>query len=112
MATIINIRESSDSFINVSQLRANSRKLQAGLLAPAQEQVSTVLAPEHTSDPIKSMEDIDRISEFLISSGRFRDNMLFIVGINFGLRISDLRQLRFSNLINENLVFKDSFPVF
>lgn len=112
MATIINIRESSDSFINVSQLRANSRKLQAGLLSPAQEQVSTVLAPEHTSDPIKSMEDIDRISEFLISSGRFRDNMLFIVGINFGLRISDLRQLRFSNLINENLVFKDSFPVF
>ena len=38
--------------------------------------------------------------------------MLFIVGINFGLRVSDLRMLRFSNLINDNLTFKDSFPVF
>ena len=38
--------------------------------------------------------------------------MLFIVGINFGLRVSDLRLLRFSNLINDNLTFKSSFPVF
>ena len=38
--------------------------------------------------------------------------MLFIVGINFGLRVSDLRMLRFSNLINDNFMFKDSFPVF
>ena len=38
--------------------------------------------------------------------------MLFIVGINFGLRVSDLRILRFSNIINDNLIFKESFPVF
>ena len=38
--------------------------------------------------------------------------MLFIIGINFGLRVSDLRMLKFSNLINENFTFKESFPVF
>ena len=43
---------------------------------------------------------------------RYRDNMLFIVGINFGLRASDLRALRFSNIINDNFTFKDSFAVF
>ena len=37
--------------------------------------------------------------------------MLFIVGINFGLRVSDLRVLRFSHLINDNLTFKDRFAV-
>lgn len=98
--------------INVALLRQNSRKLAAGLIAPAIEDTTYDIAPDNAAEPIKSMDDIDRISDYLIAKGRYRDNMLFIVGINFGLRISDLRVLRFSNLINDNLTFKDSFPVF
>ena len=99
--------------INVDALRQSSaRKLAAGLIAPATEDTHCELAPEHAAEPIKSMDDIIRISKYLIASGRYRDNMLFIVGINFGLRASDLRMLRFSNLINENCTFRDSFPVF
>ena len=98
--------------IDVSRLQKNTRKLTAGMIAPASEPVSCELAPEHAAEPIKSIEDINRITKFLVESGRYRDNMLFIVGINFGLRVSDLRMLRFSNLINDNLVFKNSFPVF
>lgn len=97
--------------INVDTLKQQNRKLSAGLIAPAAERVEQDLAAEHTSEPIKSMEDIMRISQYLIEKERWRDNMLFIVGINFGLRASDLRRLRFSNLINENLTFKDSFPI-
>ena len=96
--------------INVDMLRQN-RRLSASLIAPAQERVDQEIAAEHTSEPIKSMDDIMRISEYLIDKKRWRDYMLFIVGINFGLRASDLRLLRFSNLINDNLTFKDSFPV-
>ena len=102
----------NDSVINPSALRRNDRKLEAGLIAPATEVSHCELAPEHAADPIKSIKDINRISEYLIAKKRYRDNMLFIVGINFGLRVSDLRVLRFSNLINESFVFKDSFPVF
>lgn len=98
--------------IDISALRNSSRKLADGLIAPAVENVSSELAVEHAAEPIKSMDDIERISKFCISHGRFRDNMLFIVGINFGLRVSDLRELRFSNLINPNNTFKDRFPVF
>ena len=98
--------------INVAALKQNTRKLRAGLIAPAAEETHCELAPEHAAEPIKSMDDINRISEYLIKNERYRDNMLFIVGINFGLRASDLRMLRFSNLINDNLTFKDSFPVF
>lgn len=100
------------AFIDVDKLQANPKKLQAGLITEAKEDVTQELAPEHTAEPIKSMDDIMRISQFLISHGRWRDNMLFIVGINFGLRVSDLRLLRFSNIINDNLTFKDTFPVF
>ena len=96
--------------INVDTLKQN-RRLSAGMIAPAQEHVDQELAAEHTSEPIKSMDDIMRISEYLVEKERWRDYMLFIVGINFGLRASDLRLLRFSNLINDNLTFKDSFPI-
>lgn len=98
--------------INVSELKAQTVRLQAGLISPARERIDTELAPEHTSEPIKSMEDIDRICDYLKKRKRWRDYMLFVVGINFGLRVSDLIQLRFSNLINDNLTFKDTFPVF
>ena len=98
--------------INFAAIQKNNLKLKAGLISPAVEDTTCLLAPEHTSEPIKSMDDILRISNFLIENNRFRDNMLFIVGINFGLRVSDLRMLRFSNLINDNFTFKDNFPVF
>lgn len=98
------------SAINLDILKQN-RRLSADLIAPAQENVEQELAAEHTSEPIKSMDEIMRISEYLISKGRWRDNMLFIVGINFGLRASDLRLLRFSNIINDNLTFRTSFPI-
>lgn len=101
-----------NNIIDITSLQTNTRKLRAGLIAPATEDVEYEIAIDHAAEPIKSQEDIFRISEYLISKERFRDNMLFIVGINFGLRVSDLRVLRFSNLINDNLTFKDNFPVF
>lgn len=95
----------------VSTLKESTVKLN-GLIAPASEEISSEVVPEHTSEPIKSVDDIYMISQFLIDQKRYRDNMLFIVGINFGLRVSDLGELRFCNLINSNFTFKDTFPIF
>lgn len=100
------------SIIDTTVLRQNNRTLAHGLIAPAITDSNYEVAPEHSAEPIKNIEDIERISQYLIDNKRYRDNMLFIVGINFGLRVSDLRVLRFSNLINNNLTFKESFPVF
>ena len=103
----------SSKSIDLSTLRQSAnRTLATGLIAPAVEDTSVELAEEHAAEPIKSLDDIYRISEYLIQNGRYRDNMLFIVGINFGLRVSDLRVLRFSDIINDNCTFKESFPVF
>lgn len=101
-----------NDIINTSALRRNDRVLKPGLIAPATELTYCELAPEHAAEPIKSMNDISRISNYLIANQRYRDNMLFIVGINFGLRASDLRELRFSTIITDTFMFRDSFPVF
>lgn len=100
-----------NDIIDIKSVKDNSRRLKAGLIAPASEKVEQELAQEHAAEPIKDMNDIIRISQYLISEERFRDNMLFIVGINFGLRVSDLRMLRFSNLINDDFTFRDRFPI-
>lgn len=117
MATIISIDYNAlqayrkQGFINPQKVNSSRRQLEYGMIQPAEEQVHIEIANEHTAEPIKSLEDIDRISEYLINNGRYRDNMLFIVGINFGLRISDLLQLRFTQLINDDFTFKTTFPV-
>lgn len=111
MAQIIQFQNIQSSVINISAVQQSCRKLKAGLIAPSVEEIHEDLAPEHSAEPIKSMEDINRISSYLIGQKRFRDNMLFIVGINFGLRVSDLRSLRFTHLINNDCTFRDRFPI-
>lgn len=111
---IFNIIASNDrtGVIDIAALKNNRRQLDPSMIAPAVEEFDNVVVPDRAAEPIKSMDDIIRISRYLIDAERYRDNMLFIVGINFGLRVSDLRELRFSNLINDNLTFKDRFAVF
>ena len=115
MSNIIRLDFAADTMANdiidIKSVKDSSRRLKAGLIAPASEKVEQELAQEHAAEPIKDMNDIIRISQYLISEERFRDNMLFIVGINFGLRVSDLRMLRFSNLINDDFTFRDRFPI-
>lgn len=112
MADIVNFSQLQTKKIDVTQLKVNTRKLSDGLISQSTKQVEYEIAPEHSAEPIKNLSDITRVSQYLVQNGRYRDNMLFIVGINFGLRVSDLHVLRFSNLINDNLVFKDKFAVF
>lgn len=97
--------------IDIQTLKS-SRKLADGLIAPAEHAIKEDIVKDHSADPIKSLDDIAKISLFLTENHRWRDNMLFIVGINFGLRFSDLRMLRFGNLINPNFTFKETFAVF
>jgi len=104
-------RTAASGAIDISSLKENNRKLRSGIIAPAASEVHIDVVTEHKAEPIKSMEDILRISKYLIDNKRYRDNMLFIVGINFGLRVSDLRTLRFSQLINEHFAFRQSFPI-
>lgn len=111
MAQIIEFNSKDDVKIDIAVLQRNTRKLKAGLIAPASESCQREVVEDHAADPIKDMADIMRISDYLVCQNRYRDNMLFIVGINFGLRVSDLLALRFSDLINPDFTFRDSFAI-
>lgn len=64
---------------------------------------------DRTQEPISSYEDINRIITFFLAHNRYRDAMLFVLGINFGIRVSDLSTLQFRQLINDNNQIKDFF---
>lgn len=115
------IEERASNIVHVDFTRGRNQKqetivptrrvLSEDMLLPAEAPIQKELAQEHAAEPIKSIEDIERLSRHLIQQKRYRDNMLFIVGINLGLRVSDLVTLRFSDIINENFSFKTTFPL-
>lgn len=105
------INDDSNSCINTSSLSdsINSTKLN---IIPVNIIEEKELAKEHTSEPIKDMNDIKRIIKYLMDNHQYRDVMLFIVGIHTGLRISDIRELKFSDFISQDCTFKDELVVF
>lgn len=100
-----------ENTIDINKIQRSRLRSCAGLINPAQEEITFDLADEHAAEPIKDINDIRRICTYLIGNGRYRDYMMFIIGINFGLRISDLLQLRFAHLIDEDFNFKTVFSI-
>lgn len=111
MGTIVNF-PSSGNTININSLtRSMEMNLQNYILPSDPDSAITPIesVQEHDSEPIKNIEDIERISQWFLEHNRYRDNMLWIVGINFGLRVSDLLRLKVCDLIDDNYHFKSSF---
>lgn len=53
-------------------------------------------------EPIRDIEDIKRLKKNLKERGKFRDLLLFTMGINSALRISDLLKIQVKNVFDEN----------
>jgi len=60
-------------------------------------------------EPIRDRKKISQIKNLLRGQRRHRDLLLFVVGINTALRISDLLELRISHFLDKNLRFKGRF---
>lgn len=56
---------------------------------------------KHAAEPLKNSEDIRRVIRYLTTNGRYRDNLMFVAGINFGLRCGDLLRLQIGHLVDE-----------
>jgi integrase len=52
-------------------------------------------------EPIRDRKKIAQIKNFLRGQRRYRDLLLFVVGIHTALRISDLLQLRIVHLVDD-----------
>ena len=60
-------------------------------------------------EPIRNRKKIAQIKNLLRGQRRFRDLLLFIVGINTALRISDLLELRISHFLDNQRRLKRRF---
>ena len=66
------------------------------------------------ADPLKTDEDIEKIKRYILyekpyknSEMRKRDYLLFILGINIGLRAGDLRALKIGDVLDDSYDVKD-----
>ncbi|HEX3053058.1 MAG TPA: tyrosine-type recombinase/integrase [Aggregatilineaceae bacterium] len=60
-------------------------------------------------EPIRDKKKIAQIKNLLRGQDRYRDLLLFVVGINTALRVSDLLQLRIGDFIDEHGQVVDRF---
>ena len=60
-------------------------------------------------EPIRDRKKIAQIKNLLRGQKRFRDLLLFVVGINSALRISDLLKLRISHFLDEKKKVRSRF---
>jgi integrase len=78
--------------------------------------VSSEVYPFTTKEEIKSMIDtFDKHIDNAVSCGRKqiakRNKMLFLVGINLSLRISDLVSIKWKFFFNDDMTFKDFYKI-
>jgi len=62
-------------------------------------------------EPIRDRKKIAQIKNLLRGEGRFRDLLLFTVGINTALRVSDLLRLQVGHFIDDRQVIKKRFRI-
>lgn len=60
-------------------------------------------------EPIRDRKKITQIKNLLRGQHRYRDLLLFVIGINAALRISDLLQLKISQFLDEKNRIKNRF---
>ena len=70
------------------------------------EFVPSVEETKHAAEPIKNPEDLNRVSNYLISTGDYRFNLLFVMGCNFGLRCGDLLRTRIGDILKSEHEFQ------
>ena len=62
-------------------------------------------------EPIRSRNHIAQIKNVLKGQERYRDFLLFTVGVNSALRVSDLLQLRIGDFVDENGEIRQRFSL-
>lgn len=59
-------------------------------------------------EPIKSKSDIEKMKRWLIANKSKRDYFLFLLGINCGLRISDILKLKKKDIWDYEILLKET----
>lgn len=55
-------------------------------------------------EPVKNLKDITKVKQYLLGKDTKRDYMLFVVGINVGLRAGDLLRLKIKDIMHDGII--------
>ena len=75
------------------------------------ENYNRVCSRSHAAEAIKSESDINTVVNYLIRAERWRDLLLFVMGINFGFRCGDLLSLRIGDVVDASGRIVRSFKI-
>jgi site-specific recombinase XerD len=62
-------------------------------------------------EPIRDKKKLEGIKRVLLGGNHHRDYLLFVLGINTGLRVSDLLELKWSDVLENSGSFKNSITI-
>ena len=62
-------------------------------------------------EPIRDIKKIKDIKDILKNSHKWRDYLLFVTGLNFGLRIGDLLKIQIKKIVDFNYNIEDRFCI-
>ncbi|MPM11449.1 Tyrosine recombinase XerD [bioreactor metagenome] len=65
---------------------------------------------DQTMTPIESRDDVNKIVSYCLNNGKLRDAMLFVIGFNTGLRVSDLIRIQIQDVLRDGQIV-ESFRV-
>lgn len=61
-----------------------------------------IIQGDQTTEPIKSLADIQAVYDYFIHQRQYRNAALFVVGISIGLRVSDLVCMRWKDFYHDD----------
>lgn len=91
--------------------RSNGQLIKLFVNTPSTITISDKKRIPHRTECLKSLDDINKIRTYFISSKRYRDDMMFVLGICTGLRISDLCSLNVGDVVTEQGKFKECIDI-
>lgn len=65
----------------------------------------------HKAEYIKSLDDINKLRDYYKSNKRYRDDMMLVLGICTGLRVSDLCSLNVGDVVDDKGKFRDYIDI-
>ena len=65
----------------------------------------------HKAEYIRSLDDINKLRDYYKSHKRYRDDMMLVLGICTGLRVSDLCSLDVGDVVDKNGKFKEYIDI-
>lgn len=62
-------------------------------------------------EPLKNPDDIVRVSQWFIDHGQYRNNFIFILGVNTGFRAGDILALKIGHVIDDEGYFRNKIEI-